>query len=231
MSQLEAVSQAEQNVVPQVGQIEQRVPMTYAEFQQTINESAHAEWVNGEAILFMPPSIRHQEVVLFLSALIAGFVKIFGLGKVLSAPCEMRLPITESSREPDILFLATANYGRQSENRIVGPADLVIEVVSHESLSRDRGEKFYEYEENGVREYWIIDPRPGKARADFWILDENEHYRPIPIDESGFYHSAVLTNFKLNVNKLLMDESLDHIQTLIEMVGLDALARSRGQEQ
>lgn len=231
MAQLQAVGEAEQSPVQRVWQTEQRISMTYAAFEQTISESSHAEWVNGEAIIFMPPSIRHQDMVLFLSALIAGFVKIFGLGKALHAPCEMRLPVTGTSREPDIMFLATANFGRQSENRIVGPADLVIEVISNESISRDRGDKFYEYQVNGVREYWVIDPRPGMARADFWVLDENERYRPIPIEENGFYHSTVLPNFKLNVTQLLMDESLDHIQALIDMVGLEALTRARSNHQ
>ena len=166
-----------------------------------------------------------------MSALIAGFVKIFGLGKVLHAPFEMRLPVSGTSREPDVLFLATANYGRQSENRIVGPADLVIEVISTESINRDRGDKFYEYQDNGVREYWVIDPRPGTARADFWVLDENARYRPVLIESNGIYRSTVLPNFKLDVNKLLMDESLDHIQALIDMVGIEALARTRSNNQ
>ena len=42
---------------------EQHIPMTYAEYLTAFDESAHAEWVNGEAILFMPPDIRHQDIV------------------------------------------------------------------------------------------------------------------------------------------------------------------------
>ncbi len=34
----------------------------------------------------------------------------------------------------------------------------------------------------GVREYWILDPRPGYERADFYVLDEQGRYRPVPVD-------------------------------------------------
>lgn len=205
--------------------VEHRIPMTYAEFLNDLDESLHAEWANGEAIVFMPPNIRHQDIVAFLLALINSFVKIFDLGKCWTAPCEMRLLVTNTSREPDILFLAKDNLGRQTENRILGPADLVIEVISTESTSRDRIEKFREYQANGVREYWVIDPRPGMARADFWVLGNDGNYQAIPIQPNGIYHSTVLPNFNLNLTGLLTEESLNPIQALIEMIGLDALGR------
>jgi Uma2 family endonuclease len=41
---------------------------------------------------------------------------------------------------------------------IMGPADLVAEIVSLQGRSRDRIEKRDLYEQHGVKEYWIIDP-------------------------------------------------------------------------
>ncbi len=35
--------------------------------------------------------------------------------------------------------------------------DLVIEIISPQSRGRDRGDKFYEYEKDGVKEAWVID--------------------------------------------------------------------------
>jgi Uma2 family endonuclease len=228
MDQLQEPIHAEQEQVGQQPNSEQRIPMAYSEFLKSFDDSVHVEWTNGEAIIFVPPSLRHQDIVAFLLALIDGFVKTFDLGKVWSAPCEMRLSVTGSSREPDIMFLAKANFARQSENRVNGPADLVIEIISNESVSRDRSDKFYEYQANGVREYWIIDPRSGVARADFWVLDDHGDYRPVPVEPNGIYHSSVLPNSNLNVTALLTDESLDHIQTLIEMVGLEVIRKRRG---
>ncbi|MEJ7756097.1 MAG: Uma2 family endonuclease [Nocardioidaceae bacterium] len=50
-----------------------------------------------------------------------------------------------------------------------GAADLAIEIISPESIGRDRGEKFVEYEAAGIREYWLIDPE--RRQAEFYRLE------------------------------------------------------------
>lgn len=49
----------------------------------------------------------------------------------------------------------------------------MVEIVSHESLGRDRGEKFYEYEQAGIAKYWLADDImlevAGREYADFII--------------------------------------------------------------
>ena len=47
---------------------------------------------------------------------------------------------------------------------MLGAADLCVEVVSPESVTRDCREKLTEYEQAGVREYWLIDPFRTQAR-------------------------------------------------------------------
>lgn len=58
-------------------------------------------------------------------------------------------------REPDVL-LVMAQYRQRFF--VVGPADLVIEIVSEESAGQDRGDKSVEYEAGDVLEYCIADP-------------------------------------------------------------------------
>ena len=73
-----------------------------------------------------------------------------------------------------------------------------------------------------MREYWIIDPRPGKQRADFYVLDDKNHYRPVPIDANGVYTSTVLPNFWLQVEWLCADEP-NPLTALAEIIGPDKL--------
>lgn len=77
------------------------------------------------------------------------------------------MKLAQSGREPDLLFISNETAQRLTERKLEGAADLVIEIIFPESVRRDRYEKFDEYEEAGVREYWIIDPRPGKQRQIF----------------------------------------------------------------
>ena len=186
---------------------EQHIPMTYAEFLTAFDENAHAEWVNGEAILFMPPSVRHQRIVKFLAVLLEMYVRFSRVGEVFFAPFEMRALSEGNAREPDILYVASEHQARVTDKRVSGPADLIVEIISPESISRDRADKFYEYQQAGVREYWIIDPRPGTERADFWVLGANERYQPVPVDADGIYRSTVIPGFWIDVHWLWEEEA------------------------
>lgn len=201
---------------------EQRISMSYEQFLTELDEDVHAEWIDGETIIFMPPTRKHQAVVRFLVTLLSTFVDFFQLGEVLVAPFEMKATPDGNAREPDILFIAQTNLARLSDKKLEGPADLLIEIISPESAARDRSDKFYEYQDAGVREYWLFDPRPRRERADFWVLDDNGLYRPVPLDK-GIYRSTILPDFWLNTKWLEQDELPDPLSALARIVGPDTL--------
>lgn len=89
------------------------------------------------------------------------------------------------------------------ESFLDGPADLVVEVISPESRGRDRGEKFYEYEQSRVREYWLLDPL--RRQAEMYGLGEDGIYRPLPVGEDGLLHSTVLEGLWLRLDWLWQD--------------------------
>jgi len=174
---------------------ERRIKMSYEEYLAWPEEGVQAEWADGEMIIFMPPKDLHQAAVGFIYRLIAQFVDLLKLGAVRVAPLEMRVRPDAPAREPDVFFVAQQHIERLTADRLDGPADLAIEVISDESVSRDRGDKFYEYQEGGVRECWIIDPRPGKERVDCYWLTPEERFQAILPDAHGRYHSTVLPEF------------------------------------
>lgn len=176
---------------------EERFQMTYDEWLAFANEDVHGEWVNGEATVFMTATGLHQDVILFLARVIAWFVEERDLGTIRLAPFAMRVPELGWSRESDILFVALANLHRLSDSRLIGPADLVVEVVSDDSVGRDGVVKLAAYEEAGIPEYWLLDPRPGRQEARFFRLDAGGRYREVPLDGDGRYWSAALPGFWL----------------------------------
>jgi len=193
---------AQQTLQVPVG--ERRIPMTYDEWLAwPEGESRQSEWVNGEAIVLMPPKTVHLLVQLFVARLLADFVDLFDSGRVGVAPFEMRLP--SSGREPDIFFMNTVNLWRWTPERIVGPADLVVELISTDSVTRDRRDKLWEYAEAGIPEYWLLDPRPNHQQADFYALGPSRAYEPIPLDNDGRFHSRVLPGFWLDPTWLWLD--------------------------
>jgi Uma2 family endonuclease len=201
---------------------ETRLRMSYAEFLQTIDEDQHAEWVDGETIIFMPPGLEHQDLVTFLVTLLRVFVQHFQLGTVLTAPFEMKLSAEGSGREPDILFIANEHRDRLTPQRLAGPADLVVEVISPESVYRDRSDKFDEYEAAGVREYWLVDARTDKENASFWVLNENGKYGAAIVDDQGIYRSTVIPGFWFKPAWLWVEERPSPLLLFAEIAGLPA---------
>jgi Uma2 family endonuclease len=136
----------------------------------------------------------------FLAALFRLFAEAGNAGRVFAAPFQMKLPNVRRGREPDLLFVTTENLPRIEGTYLDGPADLVVEIVLPESVLRDRGAKYGEYEIGGVREYWILDPEA--RRADFFVLGEDGRYERRRPDDRDIYVSTVLPGLRLNVNWL-----------------------------
>jgi Uma2 family endonuclease len=191
--------------------------ITYEEYLNLAGDAQITEWVDGEVISYMPPFYEHQDIVTFLAAILREFVSILNLGEVVVAPFEVKLWPDGPSREPDLFFFSEKNREKKTRKRFVGGPDLVVEVVSADSVRRDRVDKFQEYEQAGVREYWLIDPRPNRQQADFYDRDETGLFVPAELDEAGVFHSAVLPGFWLNVN-WFWEEPLPNPQLLLAQI-------------
>ena len=203
---------------------ERRLTMSYDAFLAWADEETRAEWVDGEVIVSVPPKPLHALVTEFLLPLLSLYVRLFKLGQVLSAPVEMRLPSVPSSREPDLLFLRREHLDRLTPDRIEGPADLVIEIVSDDSTTRDRVEKRAEYEAAGVPEYWLLDPRPGRQQAVFYRLTPAGSYAEVPLDADDRFTSVVLPGFWLRP-AWLWREPLPDPLAIVKRIAPDALRR------
>ena len=158
------------------------------------------EWVNREAIRLSPASLPHGELQAYLLDLFRVYFRLRPIGRVIQQPFIVRVPHSESWREPDLLILLNDNPAELTQTMLRGAPDICIEIVSHESDGRDYGEKFVEYERGGVKEYWILDYVRQTAR--FERLDVNGHYQPTLPDANGDYATVLLPNLRLHVPTL-----------------------------
>lgn len=198
---------------------EVHIPMSYQTYLHAFDEDVHVDRVHGEAIIFMSAATRHQVLVTYLIKLLGNYIEFFQLGELLSAPYEMKVSPGSNARKPDILFVKTENKHYLEEQSLAGAADLVIEVVSPESVKCDNEDKFAEYEAAGIREYWIIDSRPDCPSAEFWVLDEQGQYQSMPV-HNHIYHSTVLAGFWLNTEWLWDTERYSALAAFAEVAGL-----------
>ena len=194
--------------------------MSYEEFLEWADEDTLAEWVDGEVIMYSPASDRHQDLVRFLSAVLSIYVEVHESGVIRPAPFQMKL--AHSGREPDLMFVARGHLDRLKETHLDGPADLVVEVVSPESVRRDRGEKFYEYQEAGIPEYWLIDP--DEEWAEFWVLKPSGRYHLAMEGREGEYRSQAIEGFWLRV-EWLWQKPLPSVDEVMLEIGGEVYAR------
>lgn len=203
---------------------------TYEEYLSVAAETRIVEWADGEIIEYMPPNAIHQKITWFLFNLLSAFVETLEIGLVGSGPFEVKLWAGGPSREPDVFFLSSGTANELGEQRFVGPPDLVVEVVSPGSVREDRVRKFTEYEQAGVREYWLVDPRPNHRTVECYRRDDAGVFQPVEADEQGRLYSAVLADdkarFWLHVS-WLWQEPLPKVRTALgEILAGDERFRS-----
>jgi len=191
--------------------------MTYEEFLAWADEDTLAEWVDGEVVMTSPASKPHQDIAGFLFEVMRRYCQARNLGEVLQPPFQMKL--ASSGREPDLLFVAREHLDRFRQTYLDGPADLAVEITSPESLKRDRGEKFFEYEQAGIPEYWLIDP--DARRAEFYTLDAEGRYDLVLRGATGTFHSTVLSGFWLKVEWLWSSPLPSPLRIVAEIAGVD----------
>jgi Uma2 family endonuclease len=163
---------------------------TPEQFYESLDEDTKAELIKGEVVLMSPVSILHDRLQKLFARVLEEWVETNNLGEVYGEQVEMRLGAQRYV--PDISFVANEHLDRVKPTRLEGPADLVIEITSAETANRDWGVKMRDYEQAGVREYWLVNPLVEQLHV--YTLGEGK-YKPISPDEGGAYHSVLLPGF------------------------------------
>ena len=114
--------------------------VTFEEYLAWDSESRSVEWVDGEIVIMPNPSLRHQEIISFLSCILNVYNAKHGLGKIVPAPFAMKLEAISRGREPDILFVSKGREGLFEKNYLNGAADVAVCLKAgdnHYRLRRD----------------------------------------------------------------------------------------------
>ncbi len=116
------------------------------------------ELIDGELILAPSPVTQHHRISSNLLRALDEFVESQSLGELFYAPMDVVLS-DHDVFQPDILFISNNRLHIIGDRNIQGSPDLVIEILSPSTETRDRDIKLEQYLRFGVREYWLIDPQ------------------------------------------------------------------------
>ena len=115
------------------------------------------ELLNGVISMADAPTYRHQLTVRAVFLLVNTWVEQHDLGDTIFAPVDIVLD-DHNSLQPDILFIDTQHLTMVRNGKVYGTPQLIVEVISPGSRSRDSVEKAIRYAVAGATEFWLIDP-------------------------------------------------------------------------
>ncbi len=136
-------------------------PLTIADWDAMPHGDGNRyEIIEGELFVSTSPGLTHQIVLSNLIFLVRRFLESNPIGMVVTTP---GLILSNFSGViPDLVFFLNEQRERIiTDDRLMGPPDLVVEIVSAgwANNRRDRVVKLQLYAKHGVPEYWIVDPK------------------------------------------------------------------------
>lgn len=183
--------------------------VTQTEFAAWVGHASLApgryELLNGRVVMTPPAGHPHGSVGAALIMAIGAHVHGQGAGRVLDSSQGFELPSGDTV-EPDVSFVSQARWA-------AGPApevgkflrivpDLVVEILSPTTASRDRGEKKAIYEKAGVGELWLVDVRA--RRVTRFVLVAGRFDLGTHFEEDETLESAVLPGLAVPVAPLMV---------------------------
>jgi Uma2 family endonuclease len=144
--------------------------------------------------------VRHQRISREVQFRLMSFLRGSEVGEVFDAPIGLRLD-DEVVLEPDLLVVLARHAGNVGVLVIDAPVDLVVEVLSPGTATRDLGSKRRAYEQGGVHEYWIVDPEA--AAIEVLTLSNGRYARHGLYRRGETLTSVVLPGLEIPVSEVV----------------------------
>ncbi len=175
------------SVITNINKLDLNGSYTYADYLNW-NFKERLELFRGKIFKMSPaPNRNHQTISARIYLTFANAFKKNSCN-VYYAPFDVRLVKTKTKDEkvitvvqPDLCIICDEN--KLDDRGCNGAPDLVVEILSPGNTKKEMGIKFDLYEENGVKEYWLVDP---SEKTVFIYTLQNKKYvgvKPFIIDD------------------------------------------------
>ena len=173
---------------------------TYSDYLKWQFEE-RVELIKGKIFKMSPaPRRRHQEISIQIEKQLYQVLEIHPKCSVYHAPFDVRFPNengkTHTVVQPDICMICDKE--KLDELGCVGAPDFIVEILSTSTSKKDYTNKYELYEENGVREYWIVNP---EGFIEVFVLEADGY-----CNKGKFFKEDQLTSFTFPDLILALDE-------------------------
>lgn len=188
------------------------------DYEKICDEDFRCEYVDGVLFVHSPASLPHVNRVSFLVCLLRMFAEKRSLGLVFTSNAVMQ--IGERRFCGDVSFIGAEHADRLRIDRVIGPMDLVVEIVSKSTRSYDLRDKRAYYREAGVPEVWFVDTGRNEFHVDYLdkSLGQDGMAYGNELLTTGRWHSRVLSGLWVDVSWFWTDplpNALDCLQSIL----------------
>ena len=169
--------------------------------------SERLELIKGKIFKMTPaPSSNHQRVSMRLTRELDRYFSNL-LCEIFVAPFDVRLIRNQPNSIDNIIFTVVqpdlcviCDNTKIDEKGCIGAPNLIVEILSKGNSKKDLSIKFDLYEENGVQEYWIVNPDDKSVLI--YVLKEGKYIGSRPFILETEIQSPTFPELKFAVDKI-----------------------------
>ncbi len=194
------------NFVYKLSDLDLNKSYTYADYLMwKFNE--RVELIKGKIFTMSPaPNTAHMRISQRLNFILFNHFSNNPC-QAFAAPFDVVLSKTKDDKkiktvvQPDLGVIC--DLSKIDETKCNGAPDLVIEILSPGNSKKEMKIKYELYEENGVKEYWVIDPEHESVSV--FILNKSKFVPQKPLTTEDTLKSAVFLSLEFSVDEIFKD--------------------------
>ncbi len=175
--------------------VNRETKLTYEDYVHFPDDGRIHELINGDHYVSPSPTTRHQRISRRIQFQLYEQLEKPGLAEVFDAPTDIHLTEIDVV-QPDLAVIDATRAHIIAPKKVNAAPELVVEILSESTASRDESLKLDLYQRAGVAEYWIVDPEANEVRT----------YK---IDAEGVYQSAGTYRERLEFNTARLHAVVD----------------------
>ena len=178
--------------------------LTYDDLVRMPDDGLRHEIIDGVHYVTPSPVLRHQLLVGRILVAIANYLEVHPIGQVFGSPVDAVFSPSDVV-VPDLVFVSADQREILTAPNIQGAPALVVEVLSPGTKKRDLGIKKTLFERQGVREYWIVDPKANTVTVHRRAADGGFPRVALLPDDAKVVTTPLLPGFSLSLEKLFRE--------------------------
>jgi Uma2 family endonuclease len=173
--------------------------ITYDDYRKLPDDGKRYEIIGGELVMTPGASHRHQRISHLLEYKLEDYIQKHKSGEILDAPFDVVLSMTDVV-QPDLMYISNERSQIITENNIVAAPDLVVEIISESTKTRDQITKKELYEKYRVKEYWLV--YPNEEKVEQFVLEDEKLELNETFEKSDMLTAKVIAGFSISLEKI-----------------------------